>query len=38
VLKEAAILGLLDLRVSVEHLQNTSFHIAPEVLRSLLND
>ena len=38
VLKEAATLGLLDLRASVERLQNTSFHIAPEVLRSLLND
>jgi predicted nucleic acid-binding protein len=38
VLKEAATLGLLDLRASVERLQTTSFHIAPEVLRSLLND
>jgi predicted nucleic acid-binding protein len=38
VLKEAATLGLLDLRLSVERLQTTSFHIAPEVLRSLLND
>lgn len=38
VLKEAATLGLLDLRVSVERLQSTSFYVAPEVLRSLLND
>jgi len=38
VLKEAATLGLLDLRVSVERLQTTSFYVAPEVLRSLLND
>jgi predicted nucleic acid-binding protein len=38
VLKEAATLGLLDLRVAVERLQSTSFHIAPEVLRTLLND
>jgi hypothetical protein len=37
-LKEAATLGLLDLRVSVERLQTTSFYVAPEVLRSLLND
>jgi predicted nucleic acid-binding protein len=38
VLKEAATLGLLDLRASVKRLQTTSFHIAPEVLRSLLDD
>jgi hypothetical protein len=38
VLKEAATLALLDLRVSVERLQTTSFYVAPEVLRSLLND
>ncbi|MGB7845844.1 MAG: DUF3368 domain-containing protein [Candidatus Acidiferrum sp.] len=38
VLKEAASLGLLDLRVSVERLQTTSFYVAPEVLKSLLND
>ena len=38
VLKEAATLGLLDLRVAVERLQTTSFYVAPEVLRSLLND
>jgi len=38
VLKEAATLGLLDLRLSVERLQTTSFYVAPEVLRSLLND
>jgi predicted nucleic acid-binding protein len=38
VLKEAAILGLLDLRAAVEHLQTTSFYVAPEVLKRLLND
>jgi predicted nucleic acid-binding protein len=38
VLKEAATLGLLDLRMSVERLQATSFYVAPEVLWSLLND
>jgi predicted nucleic acid-binding protein len=38
VLKEASTLGLLDLRLSVERLQTTSFYVAPEVLRSLLND
>ncbi len=38
VLEEAATLGLLDLRVAVERLQTTSFYVAPEVLRSLLND
>jgi predicted nucleic acid-binding protein len=38
VLKEAATLGLLDLRLSVERLQTTSFYVAPEVLWSLLND
>jgi len=36
--KEAAALGLPDLRVSVERLQTTSFYVALEVLRSLLND
>jgi predicted nucleic acid-binding protein len=38
VLKEAATLGLLDLRVAVERLQTTSFYVSPEVLKSLLND
>jgi predicted nucleic acid-binding protein len=38
VLKEAATLRLLDLRVAVERLQTTSFYVAPEVLKSLLND
>jgi predicted nucleic acid-binding protein len=38
VLKEAATLGLLDLRVSMERLQTTSFYVAPQVLRSLLDD
>ena len=33
VLKEGAVLGLLDLRVAVERLQATSFHVAPEVLK-----
>jgi predicted nucleic acid-binding protein len=38
VLKEAATLGLLDLRVAVERLKTTSFYVAPEVLKSLLDD
>lgn len=38
VLKEAAALGLLDLCLAVERLQTTSFHVAPEVLKSLLSD
>jgi predicted nucleic acid-binding protein len=38
VLKEAATLGLLDLRLTVERLQTTSFYVAPDVLRNLLND
>jgi predicted nucleic acid-binding protein len=38
VLKEAAALGLLNLREVVERLQSTSFYVAPEVLRTLLND
>jgi predicted nucleic acid-binding protein len=38
VFKEAATLGLLDLRIAVERLQNSSFYIAPEVPRTLLND
>jgi len=38
VLKEAALRGLLDLRVAVERLQGTSFYVAPEVLKRLLGD
>jgi predicted nucleic acid-binding protein len=38
VLREAAILKLLDIRVAVERLQTTSFFVAPEVLTSLLKD
>jgi len=38
VLREAAILKLLDIRVAVERLQTTSFYVAPEVLASLLKD
>ena len=38
VLREAAALKLLDIRVAVERLQTTSFHVAPEVLTSLLKD
>ena len=37
VLREAALLGLLDLRVALERLQNTSFYVAPDVLERLLN-
>jgi len=36
VLREAATLKLLDIRVAVERLQTTSFFVAPEVLKSLL--
>ena len=38
VLREAAILGLLDLRTTVKRLEGTTFHIAPEVLARLLKD
>jgi predicted nucleic acid-binding protein len=38
VLREAAVLKLLDIRVVVERLQTTSFYVAPEVLASLLKD
>ncbi|MFZ3201071.1 MAG: DUF3368 domain-containing protein [Candidatus Acidiferrales bacterium] len=38
VLREAATLGLLDLRIAVKRLQSTSFYIAPDVLTSLLKD
>ena len=38
VLREAATLGLLDIRVAVERLQTTSFYVAPEVLAALLKD
>jgi predicted nucleic acid-binding protein len=36
VLREAAILVLLDLRTAVKRLEATSFHIAPDVVRRLL--
>jgi predicted nucleic acid-binding protein len=38
VLREAATIGLLDLRTVVKRLQTTSFYIAPEVLTRLLRD
>jgi predicted nucleic acid-binding protein len=38
VLREAAALKLLDIRVAVERLQGTSFYVAPEVLAKLLKD
>ncbi len=38
VLREAAILKLLDIRVVAERLQATSFYVAPEVLAKLLKD
>ena len=37
VLKEAATLGLLNLRMVVARLQTTNFHVAPEVLKSLFD-
>jgi predicted nucleic acid-binding protein len=38
ILREAAEEGLLDLRTSVERLRQTSFHISPVILASLLSD
>ena len=38
VLKEAATMGLLDLRDCVARLQTTTFYVAPEVLRNLLGE
>lgn len=38
VLREASVLGLLDLRTAVERLKATNFHMAPEVLIRLLKD
>jgi predicted nucleic acid-binding protein len=38
VLKEAAAAGLLDLRACVARLQTTSFYVAPEVLKNLLEE
>jgi predicted nucleic acid-binding protein len=38
VLREAATIGLLDLRIAVKRLQGTSFYLAPEVLTRLLKD
>ena len=38
VLKEAATVGLVDLRACVARLQATSFYVAPEVLKNLLHE
>lgn len=38
VMREAATLGLLDLRTAVKRLGATSFHIGPEILKRLLKD
>jgi predicted nucleic acid-binding protein len=38
VLREAAEEGLLDLPTSIERLRQTSFHISPAILASLLRD
>jgi predicted nucleic acid-binding protein len=38
VLREAAYEGLLDLRIAVERLRQTSFHISPAILASLLDE
>jgi predicted nucleic acid-binding protein len=38
VLREAATLGLLDLRAAVKRLQTTNFYLAPDVLTRLLKD
>jgi predicted nucleic acid-binding protein len=38
VLREAANLGLLNLQTALVRLQTTSFYVAPEVIRRLLED
>jgi predicted nucleic acid-binding protein len=38
VLREAAEIGLLDLRSAFDRLRQTSFHVSPAILASLLND
>jgi hypothetical protein len=38
VLRDAATLELLDIRVAAERLQATSFYVAPEILAKLLKD
>jgi predicted nucleic acid-binding protein len=38
VLREAADEGLLDLRITIERLRQTSFHISPAILASLLGE
>jgi predicted nucleic acid-binding protein len=38
VIREAATLGLLNLRIAVKRLEATSFHVAPEILTRLLKD
>jgi predicted nucleic acid-binding protein len=38
VMREAATLGLLDIRIAVKRLEATNFYVAPEVLSRLLKD
>jgi predicted nucleic acid-binding protein len=38
VIREAATLGLLDLRAALKRLEATTFHIAPEIIARLLKD
>lgn len=38
VMREAATIGLLDLRSAVKRLEATSFYVAPDVLKRLLKD
>lgn len=38
VLREAAEMGLLDLRSAFDRLRQTSFHVSPAILASLLNN
>lgn len=38
VLREAADEGLLDLRVAIARLRQTSFHISPAILARLLDE
>jgi len=38
VLRDAAVLGLLDLRTAIDRLQSTTFRISPDVLAALLKE
>jgi predicted nucleic acid-binding protein len=38
VLREAALEGFIDIRVSLERVSQTSFHVSPELIRHLLRE